>query len=144
MQLQLEERGESCSPKDSIPVTPDSATGQGDSQAALLALSHPSEGAAGSRAALGVTRVTQLSHTHCLTHVAAARPQEEEMGSETNPAPPGAAPAPHTEDRVVVARGYVAALAMVSTHLQRWSALSSRGVNFSRNSKAEFTSSVKS
>lgn len=66
------------------------------------------------------------------------------MGSETNPALPGAVPAPHTEDRVVVAWGYVAALAMVSTHLQRWSALSSRGVNFSRNSKAQFTSSVKS
>lgn len=57
------------------------------------------------------------------------------MGSETNPA----LQAPHTEDRVAVA-----ALAMVSTHLQRWSALSSRGVNFSRNSKAQFTSSVKS
>lgn len=82
--------------------------------------------------------------THCLTHVAAADPQEEEMRSETNPALAGAAPAPHTEDRVVGACGYMAALAMVSTHLQRWSALSSRGVNFSRNSKAQFTSSVKS
>lgn len=30
------------------------------------------------------------------------------------------------------------------SYLQRWSALSSKGVSFSRNSKAELTSSVKS
>lgn len=31
-----------------------------------------------------------------------------------------------------------------SSYLQRWSALSSKGVSFSRNSKAQLTSSVKS